>query len=195
MKISTQISTQIILNQAELTEAIIEYIKARTDLPSDSKYAVDFEDDVANPNDLTAVVNITAATGGTVVPAATAPSKPAKTRNSTPRATAPATVETAPVAEPVVTAADPDVDTALVNESRANITANPEDRQDPDTAEPLTSEDVPFDVDTPAASGAAPVTKIFAEAHTSAPPTPTEEEPDPATKVKSLFANLAKPAN
>lgn len=188
MQISTQISTQVILNQDDLTEAIIEYIKARTDLPADSKFAVDFEDDVVNPHDLTAVVNITAATNTAAAPATT--SKPA----TTPRKAKPAAATAAPA--PVTTVVEQPVE-------QPNISAAPEDRQDPNQPE-----DPPFDVEEPAKAAEIPVQavvksldsatsstpKIFPDTTTSAP-TPKIEEVDPAVKAKSLFANLSKPTN
>lgn len=187
MQISTQISTQIILNQGELTEAIIEYIKARTDLPADSKFAVEFEDDVNS--DLTAVVSITGSSAATGAPVVTpkAAAKPA-------RAPKPAVV-----AAPAVNA-----NVVATVEEQPNITANPEDRKDPN--------DPPFEVDpttesevvntaeakpaeTPTGLGTSAATKIFPDANTSAPTPPAVEEPDPKVKAKSLFANLAKPTN
>lgn len=188
MQISTKISTQIVLNQDEIKEAIIDFVKAKTTLPADAKFDVEFEDDLQG--DLSAIVDIAA--NSTEVPVsavveALKAQQPKSTR--APKVTAPKPQE--PVAET----------------EKPNISENPEDRQDP--ANP---EDPPFDVDPPAdgtavqdppqtekpAETPAPVVaaapKIFPQTGTSAP-TPPVEEPDPATKAKSLFANLTKPTN
>lgn len=177
MKISTQITTQIVLNQAELTEAIIDYIKARTELPADSKFAVDFEDDTTTtPADLTAVVNITGSTGATVAPVTTKATRKVSAKAAP--AAAPAEVETAP-------------------ETTPNISAQPEDRKDPAVEAANDEVSPPFDTEVavPNFNGAAPeaAVKIFPETGTSAPSLATQSE-EPPKPVKSLFANLTKPA-
>lgn len=185
MQISTKVSTQVILTQDELKEAAIEFVKARTPVPSDATFVVDFADD--QRGDLTAIIDITGTmldTGG-------------KSRSSRAEKPKTAVVNTAPA--PATTPV----------EEKPNISSNPENRVDPgnqdepeNTAEePLVDEtgsapQTPATTTPAAEVGSTPATggplKIFPNLHSSAP-TPPKPEEDPTVKAKSLFANLTKP--
>jgi len=187
MQISTKISTQIVLSQDELKTAAIEFIKTRTEVPADATFEVDFADDTADTNLLTAIIDIT----GTIA-AVTSAEKPARK----PRAD-----KSKPAEEPNVatTVTEANVNTTTMSEvleaagvtvgeeEKPNISTSPEDRQDPADSKP------PFEIDPPDFS-ATKKAGIFGQTETSAPVIPNPEpEVDPATKAKSLFANLSKP--
>lgn len=179
MQISTKISTQIVLSQDELKEAAIDYVKARTEVPADATFEVDFADD--QKGDLTAIIDIT----GTTLVAA---DKPKPTR---PRATPKPKDEPkdgTKEEEPVVEAqGEPEPEPAL--------RTDPENRQDPNNPDPPSEEEPPFETEKPVEKvEVKPTSKIFPDTTTSAP-TPPKAEPDPAVNVKSLFANLSKPTN
>lgn len=183
MQISTKVSTQVILSQDELKAAAIEFVKTNMEVPTDAAFEVDFADDVKG--DLTAIIDIT----GTI---SSAPAPKAKASTRAAKAT-PAQVKPAEAA-----------DTA----TQANISASPEDRQDPDATPPFEVDPEPETQPEPeaaqaeepapapaaaAANDSKPATpKIFPDTSSSAPVPPKAEE-DPTVKAKSLFANLTRP--
>jgi hypothetical protein len=181
MQISTMISTRVILSEAELKEAAIEFVKARTEVPADATFAVDFEDD--NAGDLTAVVDITGTAGsaGTTTPAADKPKatrSPKTTVTKTPEPAAETKAEEPPFVEDLVSIEEAKVIEQLkVEETQAEEVQVAEPQ--PENAKVETKS----------------IGRIFPETSTSAPPAPPPEEVDPAVKAKSLFANLSKPTN
>lgn len=172
MQIQSRVATVITLNQDEIDQAVIEFVKSRTTLGADAKFKVEY-DDAVEGNDLTATVSVDA-----IVEQESEFDKfkaPVKPRG-------PRIVRNSEKTQP-----EPEAPAPLTSQQAS----------EPDKVKP---NDPPFDPDPPktpaepAAETVPPTTKIFTQTESSAPPTPAAEEPDPATKAKSLFANLAKPS-
>lgn len=181
MKISTQISTQIVLSEEELREAVIAFVTANAEVPENPEFTVDFED--PNGDNLEAIVNIK---GG--IEAVGKPAKPKQTRTrKSNNAGALVTVEAAVAA-------------AEANQEQEAVASEPESEIVQETAADDTP---PFVVDEPAAGVIAaepePETKlpdpvkssIFPDLKSSVASTPPAPAPAP-NAAKSLFANLVK---
>jgi hypothetical protein len=163
--------TQVILNQDELKEAVLAFIKAKVELAAapDAKIDVEFADD--DKGDLAGFIDITSTAGDLPAEKPAPTTKPASKPRSTKPIPAPAplpaaTIEAAP--EPEVKD-EPPFDVDPPKPETAPV-------QEPAKAKPVTA-----------------TTKIFPDVSTSAPPPPPAAEVDPTVKAKSLFANLGKP--
>lgn len=177
MQISTMISTRVILSEAELKEAAIEFVKSRTEVPTDATYVVEFEDD--HDGDLITFVDITG-TAGSTGPVTPAADKPKATRG-------PKTIKTPElVAETIQTVAETQTEDLPFVEDVAKIVEQLK-------VEETQAAEAEAEPETPKAE-TKPLGRIFPDATNSAPVLPVEEV-DPTVKAKSLFANLTKPTN
>jgi hypothetical protein len=172
-----KISTQIVLNQDEMTEAVLAYVVAQGFVPEGATTEVAFDMGLSDGASSTVTIDAGEEAKGEKKSESQA-NKPKVTR--APRKPAAAAVETVggqqsqePVSEPLA---------ATDNGGEGQTQA----------------EEPPFDVDTPAevkedapAKTTAPA--IFANAKSSA--APETPKPSPVMSAKSLFANLSPPAN
>lgn len=179
MQISTMISTRVILSEAELKEAAIEFVKSRTEVPTDATYVVEFEDD--HDGDLITFVDITG-TAGSTGPVTPAADKPKATR--APKTTVTKAPE--PVVETLQLVAATQTEDLPFVEDVAKIVEQLK-------VEETQAAEAEAELETPKVE-TKPLGRIFPDTTNSAPVLPVEEV-DPTVKAKSLFANLSKPTN
>jgi len=185
MQISTQVmtTTRIILNQKEIEDALIAYLRSKTEIPNNVKFDIDIGDNA--DKELEGEITIF---GGSDIPF-----------------DSPFTEDTKPAAEPKRRGGK-----GTQAETRQTFTVPDEQEAVEDTDGKTTGEtrqvELPATVaanepkpDAPKveteAKPAMITAKIFPDPATSAAYTPVPAEPSPEVKAKSLFANLVKPAN
>jgi hypothetical protein len=176
MKISTQISKQIILSQEELREAAINFALTQTELPG-SSIKVEFEDD--DNGDLTAIINVKAEDVGEQDEPKVA-AKPRGRPRKEPAAVA------APVQQEIIqtTVAPPEA----MTEAAADV---PWIQNLPPVQEAPVADEKPVNatpVELPEKKNA-----IFPDIKSSAPV--AQGAPVAVGNAKSLFANLTKPTH
>lgn len=200
MQISTRVvsSTQIILNQDDISAAIDAFVRAQASISDDAKVDIDFKGALEASSEISVEV-ISESLEGAVGNQVRERGKPAPGSGRTRRTKEEiAEDEEAEKAERAGNEPTPEP----VAETKPNISATPEDRQDPAVEEPAAevvetkADEPPFEPDNAVEeTEPKPTTglSIFTSTKTSAPPAPVAEEPTPEVKAKSLFANLTKP--
>lgn len=169
-----KISTKVVLNEAEIKEAVVEYLGAKLDLPGTPTFTVDFADDTGE--DLNAIVDIVSDDAEPKVK--DQPKAAPKATGRGKKAAEPVQAETAAVAADKAPWEEP----AAVTEEPATESAETEKVE-----EAVETNVVPIAAAAPKSAG------IFPSAQTSAPE-PAKPVADPVA-AKSLFANLTKPAH
>jgi hypothetical protein len=172
-----KISTQIVLNQDELTEAVVAYVTAQGFVPEGASTEVGF--DMGLSDGASSTVTIDAGEEAKDEKKSDTPAKPKATR--APRKPAAAAAE--PVVEPVVLTEVLAKDELPWKEDQAEADAVEEEKE---LTGAKTAQEIP---DAPKAAAPA----IFANAKSSA--APETPKPSPVMSAKSLFANLTPPAN